>query len=77
MSSDGGTADGLVVVFDSRVPVGLENVKAWQLSSEPWDWDFYLYQRAFPGTWGGGMQWWLWYVKKIGCGGCQEGNNMC
>ena len=76
MSSEGGTAEGSVGVSESKIPVGLANGKAWQPSSEPWDCDFYLYQRAFPGTWGAGMQWWLWHVRNMGCGGCQECKNV-
>ena len=43
MSSESGTAEGLVVVSESKILVELENGKAWQPSSEPWDCDFYLY----------------------------------
>ena len=57
MSSQGGTAEGLVGVSESKIPLELENGKAWQPSSEPRDCDFYLYQRAFPGTWGASLQW--------------------
>ena len=57
MSSESGTAEGSVSVSKSKISVELENGKAWQPSSEPWDSDLYLYQRAFPGTWGAGMQW--------------------
>ena len=59
MSSEGGTAEGSVGVSKSKIPVELENGKAWQRSSEPWDCDFYLYQWDFPGTRGAGMQRWL------------------
>ena len=76
MSAEGGTAEGSVGVCESKIPVELENGTAWQPSSEPWDCDFYLHHRAYPGTWGAGMQWWLWYVRNMGCGGCQECKNM-
>jgi hypothetical protein len=77
MSSEGGTAEGSVGVSESKIPVELENRKAWQRSGEPWDDDFYLYCRTFPGTWGAGMQWSLWYARNMGCGGCQECKNVC
>ena len=77
MSLEGITAVGLVGVSESKIPVELEHRKVWQPFSEPWDCDFYLYQRAFPRTWGAGIQWWLWYMRNMGCGGCQEGKNMC
>ena len=54
MSSEGGTTEASVGFSESNIPVELENGKAWQPFSEPWDCDFYLYQRAFPGTWGAG-----------------------
>ena len=54
-SSEGGTAEGLVAVSESKIPVELANGKVWQPSSESWDCDFYLHQWAFPGTWGAGM----------------------
>ena len=50
MSSEGGTAEGSVGVSKSNILVELENGKAWQPLSEPWDCDFYLYQRALPRT---------------------------
>ena len=50
MSSEGGTAEGSVGVFESKISVELANGKVWQPSGEPWDCDFYLYQRGFPGT---------------------------
>ena len=50
MSSEGGTAEGSVGVSNFKIPVKLENGKVRQPSREPCDYDFYLYQRAFPGT---------------------------
>ena len=50
ISLEGGTAEGSVGVCESKIPVVLDNGKAWQPSSEPWDCDFYLHQRAFPRT---------------------------
>ena len=50
MSSEGGTAEGLVAVCDTNIPVELENEKGWQPSDESLDYDFFLYQRAFSGT---------------------------
>ena len=43
VSSEGGTAVGLVDVSESKISVELENGKAWQPSGEPCDCDFYLY----------------------------------
>ena len=77
MSSEGGTAEGLVGVSKSKISMELENGKGWQPSNESWDCNFYLYQRAFPETWGAGMQWRLWYVRNMGYVGCQECKNMC
>ena len=57
MSSKAGTVEGSVGISKSKIRVELENGKAWQPSSEPWDCDFYLYHRTFPQTWGAGMQW--------------------
>ena len=56
ISSDGGTAEGLLGVVESKIPVELENGKVWQPSVESGDGDFYLHQRAFPRAWGAGMQ---------------------
>ena len=50
MSSELGTAEGSVGVFNSEILMDLENRKLWQASGEPCDYDFYLYQQAFPGT---------------------------
>ena len=75
--SEAATAEGSVGVSESKILVELENGKAGQPSSEPWDGDFYLYQRAFPGTRGAGMQWWLWYVKNMSCGSCMQWKNIC
>ena len=77
MSSEGGIVEGSVGVSESVIPVELENGKAWQPSCELWNCDFFLHQRAFAGTWGAGMQWWLSYVRNMGCGRCQECKNMC
>ena len=77
MSSEGGNPEGLVGVSESKILVELENGKAWQPSSEHWDWDFYFYQRAFLRTWDAGMPWWLWNVRNMCCGGYQECKNMC
>ena len=68
MASESGTTEGSFGVSKSKIPVRLENGKAWQPSCKPWDCDFYLHQRAFPGTWGAGMQWCLWYMRNMGCG---------
>ena len=76
MSSESSTAEGSVGVSESKTLVELENRKAWQASGKLRDCDFYLYRRAFPGTWGASTQWWLWYVRNIGCGGCQEYKNI-
>ena len=70
MSLEDGTAEGSVGVSESQIPMELENGKVWQPSREPWDCDFYLYQRAFHGTWGASMQWWLCYVRNMGSGDC-------
>ena len=35
MSSEVGTAEGLVGVFESKILVKLENVKAWQPAGDP------------------------------------------
>ena len=43
ISSEGGTVKGSVSVSESKIPVKLENRKAWQSSSEPWDCDVYLH----------------------------------
>ena len=43
MSSEAGTAESLVGVSESKIPVELENGKAWQHSCEPWDCDFYFH----------------------------------
>ena len=53
------TAEGMVGISKSKIPVESENGKAWWPPGDPWDFDFYLHQRAFPGTWGAGMEWWL------------------
>ena len=66
ISSKGSTAEGLVGVSESKIPVELEYVKTWQSSSEPWDCDFYRYQRAFTGTWDASMEWCLWYIRNMG-----------
>ena len=50
MSSEGGNVEGSLGVSKSKILMELENGKAWQPYSEPWDCDFDLYQRAFPGT---------------------------
>ena len=76
MSSEGCTADSLVGVSKSKIPVELENGKAWQASSKPWDCDFYLHQSALPGTWTASMQRWLRYVRLMGRGGCQKWKNI-
>ena len=55
MASEGGTSEGSVSVCKSKIPVELENGKVWQPSVEPWNCDFYLSQKAFPGTWGASM----------------------
>ena len=70
ISSELGTTEGSVSVLESKIPVELENGKAWQHSAEPWDSDFYLDQRTFPGTWGASMQCWFCDVRNMGCGGC-------
>ena len=77
MSAEGDTAPGSVGVSKSKILVELENGKAWQPSSKPWDCTLYLYQRAFPGTKGAGIQRWLWYVRNMDCGSCQKCKNMC
>ena len=77
MTSEGGTAECWISVSEYKNPAELENGKASQPSVKHWDCDFYLHQRAFPGTWGAGMQWRLWYFRNMGCGGCQECKNMC
>ena len=77
ISSDIGTAEGSDGISKSKNVVVSLNGKARQPSGEPQDCDVYLYQRAFPGTWGAGMQWWLWYMTNMGCGGCQECKTMC
>ena len=59
MSSEGGTAEHSISVSKSKILVEWHNGKVWQPSSKYWDCDFYLYQRAFPRTWGAGIQWWL------------------
>ena len=69
ISSKGGTVEGSVGFSEANIPLQLENGKAWQASGEPWNYNFYLYQRAFPGTWGAGIPWWLWYARNMGCGG--------
>ena len=56
MSSEGGTAEGSLSLFLSKILVDLENRKVWQASSESYDCEFSLYQRAFPGTWGASVQ---------------------
>ena len=70
ISAEGGTAKGSVGVSKSKILVELANKKAWQPFDKTWDCDFYVYQKDFPRTWGAGMQWWLWYVRNIGCSGC-------
>ena len=40
MTSEAGTAEGLVGVSESKIPVELESGKVWQPSGEPWDCDF-------------------------------------
>ena len=50
MSLEGGTAEGSVSVGESKIPVELQNGKGWQHCGEPSDYNFYLYQMAFPRT---------------------------
>ena len=77
MFSECGTAENSVHVFQSKILMQLENWKVWQPSGKPWACDFCLYQRAFPRTYGASMQCWLWYMRNVGCSGCQECKNMC
>ena len=50
MTSEASTTEGSVGVSESKISGELENGMLWQPSSEPWDCDFFLYHRAFPGT---------------------------
>ena len=77
MSLEGGTAEGSVGVSEFKILVELENRKLWQPSDAPWDCDFYLHQRAFPGTWGASMQWYSYYVRNMSCGSYQKCKNIC
>ena len=77
MFSEGGTAEASVGVSESKILVELENRKAWQPLVVSQDCDLYLHQRAFPRTWGAGMQLCLWYLRNKGYGSCQECKNMC
>ena len=43
-------AVGFVAISKTKIPMELDNGKACQPFGKPWDYDFYLYQRAFPGT---------------------------
>ena len=50
MTSEGSTAERSVGVSESQILVELENRKVWQSFGEPWEYDFYLYLRPFPGA---------------------------
>ena len=43
MFSEAGIAEGSVGVSEPKIPLELENGKAWQPSGEPWECDFYHY----------------------------------
>ena len=56
MSLEDGTAEDSAGVSKSKIPLAVDNGNVWQPAGELWDSDFYLHQRAFPRTWGTGMQ---------------------
>ena len=51
-----GTAEGLVDVSKSKIPVQLENKNVWQPSGDAQGCYFYRYKRAFPWTCGNSIQ---------------------
>ena len=66
MPLQSGTAGGLVGISESELLLELQNGKVWQLPSEAQYCDFYLYERALPGTWGASIQHQLQSVKNTG-----------